>query len=186
MLVIMKTWRSLLLAIVLFLIVPSQTVRSETNQLSKDDFSCPQDLQQLTSLLLKDLPDYSNRVIQRTQRINREAGIRNFIITASPAEFEPLDLPQIQYNPLSNQQPKQVFFTVLERQYNQNQITNIQTYHWLFLTETKNGWQVVMMFSRFGNSQGSTPAPPQETTNGIIGQGVQLWLKDCHAGTVRL
>jgi hypothetical protein len=168
----MKIWRSPILAIVLFLVVPTQAVSSETNQLSNNGFSCPQ--------------DYSNRVIQRTQRINREAGIRNFIITASPAEFEPLDLPSIQYHPISNQQPKQVFFTVLERQYNQNKITNIQTYHWLFLTKIKGGWQIIMMFSRFGNSRGTIPAPPIETTNGIIGQGIQLWLKDCRAGTVRL
>lgn len=182
----MKIWRSPILAIVLFLVVPVQAISSETNQLSNNDFSCPQELRQLISLLLKDLPDYSNRVIQRTQRINREAGIRNFIITASLAEFEPLDLPSIQYHPISSQQPKQVFFTVLERQYNQNKITNIQTYHWLFLTKTKDGWQVVMMFSRFGNSRGAISAPPIETTNGIIGQGIQLWLKDCRAGTLRL
>ncbi len=176
-------WRSHILAAVLFLIIPIESVRSDTG----DSLSCPDDLKQLTSLLLKDLPNYSNRVIQRTQRENRKAGIRNFIITAGQAEFEPLELPRIQYNPIDDEDPQQVFFTVLERQYKNNKITNIQTYHWLFLTQTDLGWQTVMMFSRFGNSKETKPpAPPRETTDGIIGQGVQLWLKDCRAGRVRL
>ena len=182
----MQAWRSPILAIVLFLIVPIRFVYGETNQSLTNSFSCPGDLRQLTSLLLKDLPQYSNRVIQRTQTANREAGIRNFIVTASQAEFEPLNLPRIQYDRIDSREPEQVFFTVLERQYSNNRIINTQTYHWLFLTQTSNGWQTVMMFSRFGNSQnGQPPTPPRETTNGIIGQGVQLWLKDCRAGTVR-
>ncbi len=182
----MQAWRSPILAIILFLIIPIKLVYGETNQSSTNSFSCPEDLRQLTSLLLKDLPQYSNRVIQRTQTANREAGIRNFIVTASQAEFEPLDLPRIRYNQIDNREPEQVFFTVLERQYSNKRIINIQTYHWLFLTQTSNGWQTVMMFSRFGNSQAGQPStPPRETTNGIIGQGVQLWLKDCRAGTVR-
>jgi len=115
----------------------------------KDSFTCTGNLEELTTLLLKDLPSYSNRVIQRTQKINQSAG--------------------------------------LERQYIDNQIIDIQTYHWLFLTQTDSGWRTVMMFSRFGNSaKNMPPTPPRETTNGIIGQGVKLWLKDCRAGTVRV
>ena len=149
-------------------------------------FSCPEDVRELTDLLLQDLPSYSNRVIQRTQDRNQEAGIENYIITASRAEFEPLDLPRIQYSQIDDQDPEQVFFTVLERQYIQGEIVEIQTYHWLFLTLTDSGWRTVMLFSRFGNSQDNVPpAPPRETTNGIIGSGVQLWLRDCRAGTVR-
>lgn len=177
-------WRSHILAAVLLLIVPIKLVHGETN--SGDNLSCPDDLEKLTALLLKDLPNYSNRVIQRTQREHRKEGVRNFIITASKAEFEPLKLPRIQYNQIDDQDPDQVFFTVLERQYNNNKVINIQTYYWLFLTQTNKGWQTVMMFSRFGNSQETKPpAPPRETTDGIIGQGVQLWLKDCRRGRIR-
>lgn len=180
------TWRSHILAAIVCIFVPIQSVSSETES-SQAEFSCPEDIEQLTALLLEDLPNYSNRVIQRTQRANREAGIRNFIITASQAEFEPLPLPQIQYSSIDRQDPEQVFFTVLERQYKNNQIANIQTYHWLFLTKTDSGWQTVMMFSRFGNPQQTQPpTPPRETTDGIIGRGVQLWLNDCRAGTVRI
>ena len=177
----MKIWRSHILAIVL-LIIPIQLVSSQESA----EFSCPDDIRQLTSLLLEDLPGYSNRIIQRTQPANREAGIRNFIITAGKSEFEPLDLPRIQYNQIDDQDPEQIFFTVLERQYNGDKVTTIETYHWLFLTQTSDGWNTVMMFSRFGNSKATKPpAPPQETTNGIIGQGVQLWLKDCRGGSLR-
>ena len=182
----MQLWKSGMLAIIVFLIMPIKLVDSEVNYSSEDNFTCPDDLRQLTSLLLKDLPDYGNRVIQRTQSRNRQAGIRNYIITASKAEFEPLNLPRIQYNPIDDQEPKQVFFTVLERQYNNNKIIKIQTYYWLFLTQTSEGWRMVMMFSRLGNSTANKPpSPPIETSNGIIGRGVQLWLKDCRAGTVR-
>ncbi|MGF1540672.1 MAG: hypothetical protein ACFCU5_09515 [Pleurocapsa sp.] len=164
--------------------------------------TCPADLQNLTPLLLKDLPDYSNRVIQRTQKLHRDRNIYRYIITAGKAELEPLNLPQIQYNSGDSQPPKQVFFTVLEREYSNNQKTEIQTYHWLFLTPTANGWQLVTMFSRFGDSseitrrsafrgllettptQNTPPTPPKETSNGIIGRGIQLWLRDCQAGRI--
>jgi hypothetical protein len=153
---------------------------------TEDGFSCPDDVKDLTALLLKDLPAYSNRVIQRTQDLNQRAGIENYIITASEGEFEPLNLPRLQYDQIDNQDPEQIFFTLLERQYINRQIVDIETYHWLFLTKTDSGWRTVILFSRFGNSaENQPPAPPRETTDGIIGRGVQLWLRDCRAGTIR-
>ena len=147
--------------------------------------TCPADIENLTTLLLKDLPDYSNRVIQRTQKLHRDRDIYRYIITAGKAEFESLNLPRIQYNLRDPQPPEQVFFTVLEREYSDHQKTEIQTYHWLFLTPTADGWQLVTMFSRFGDStQNNPPAPPKETSNGIIGRAVQLWLRDCQAGRI--
>ena len=158
----------------------------EDTQSDPELFTCPDNIQELTSRLLQDLPSYSNRVIQRTQDLNQSAGIENYIIIASKADLEPLDLPRIQYSQIDNQDPEQVFFTVFERQYIEGEIVEIQTYHWLFLTNTDSGWRTVMLFSRFGNSRDNVPpAPPRETTNGIIGRGVQLWLRDCRAGTVR-
>ncbi|MEL6929185.1 MAG: hypothetical protein AAFO95_11165 [Cyanobacteria bacterium J06600_6] len=151
---------------------------------SEDVFTCPNDLQQLSSLLLKDLPAYSNRIIQRTQDINQAAGIENYILTAGEAELEPQKLPRLQYDRLDETDPEQIFFTVLERQYINGKIVDLQTYHWLFLTQTKSGWRTVILFSRFGNSRQNPPTPPRETTNGIIGQGVQLWLRDCRAKSV--
>ena len=170
---------------------PIKLVSQDNNQ--ADIFTCPQDLKTLTALLLKDLPAYGNRVIQRTQDINQAAGIENYLLTASEAEFEPLGLPRLQYDRIDDRDPEQIFFTVLERQYIDGKIVDIQTYHWLFLTQTDSGWRTVILFSRFGNSDRSrgdsrispTPAPPRETTNGIIGQGIQLWLRDCRADAVR-
>lgn len=155
------------------------------NQADTED-TCPDNPKELMPLLLNDLPAYSNRVIQRTQNLNQSAGTKNYIITASEAEYEPLNLPRIQYNPIDDHDPEQVFFTVLERQYINNRIVKIPTYHWLFLTQTASGWRMVMMFSRFGTANSKPPTPPRETTNGIIGRGVQLWLRDCRARTVRL
>ena len=175
--------------------VPLLVANESAVKTSQESFICPHQLPELTALLLRDLPAYSNRIIQRSQDLNQAAGNENYIITASQAEFEPLDLPRLSYDqskdigdreafPEGNRQPEQVFFTVLERQYVQGKIVDTQTYHWLFLTLTHSGWRTVMLFSRFGNSQAGLATPPQETTNGIIGRGVELWLRDCRAGTV--
>ena len=152
----------------------------------EEEFFCPDELSELVPLLLEDLPAYSNRVIQRTQDRNQAAGIENYIITASKAEYQPLKLPRLQYDSISDRDPQQVFFTVFERQYINGKTVEIETYHWLFLTQTDSGWRIVMLFSRFGNAADEKPpTPPRETTNGIIGRGVQLWLRDCRANAVR-
>jgi hypothetical protein len=168
-------------------IIVTNTVVNSTKNPTKKKSTCPNNVPELTKLLLKDLPAYGNRVIQRTQVRNQAAGIENYILTASQAEFKPLQLPRLPYDQIdAAQEPTQVFFTVLERQYIQDEIVDISSYHWLFLTSTTKGWQTVMLFSRFGNTtENSPPAPPRETTEGIIGQGIQLWLRDCNAGTVR-
>ena len=145
--------------------------------------SCPEDIETLTSLMLKDLADYGNRVIQRTQHSHRREGFDSYIIFAGKSEFEPLNLPQFQYNPFKESKTEQIFFTTSERQYidNTKQIET-QNYHWLFLTPTSNGWHMVTMFSRFSPSaQKDLPTPPIESSKGIIGQAVSLWLRDCRA-----
>ena len=186
----MVQWRSRILATAILLAMGlgwrnNLAYSVEPSTTTEDNFTCPDDVKQLTALLLEDLPSYSNRVIQRTQDLNQAAGIKNYIITASEAEFEPLELPRLQYNPIDDKDPEQVFFTVFERQYIDRKIVEIQTFHWLFLTQTDSGWRTVMMFSRFGNNNDRPPTPPKETTNGILGRGVQLWMRDCRAGTVR-
>ena len=155
---------------------------------------CSQEVESLTDILLKELPDYSNRVIQRTQNLNQEEGISTYIVAAGKGQLEPLDLPQIQYNTVATESTKQIFFTTLERQYITENLTaqlpktrklERETYHWLFLTPTNHGWRMVTMFSRFGSAaQNNLPTPPQESSNGIIGQAIQLWLRDCRAGKI--
>ena len=110
----------------------------------EEEFFCPDELSELVPLLLEDLPAYSNRVIQRTQDRNQAAGIENYIITASKAEYQPLKLPRLQYDSISDRDPQQVFFTVFERQYINGKTVEIETYHWLFLTQTDSGWRIVM------------------------------------------
>jgi hypothetical protein len=188
----LRLLRTAILSIFLFEPVLSRPIYAmpklaadDLKNLTAKSFTCPNNLHKLTPLLLKDLPAYSNRIIQRTQNLNQAAGIKNYIVTASKAEFEPLNLPRLPYDQ-TGQDPKQVFFTVLERQYIRDKIVEIQTYHWLFLTQTKSGWRTVMLFSRYGNAANNQPpAPPRESTNGIIGRGVQLWLRDCRANAVR-
>jgi hypothetical protein len=179
---------SVILTVISFFNISAAAVKSQSvdrlnkNQTIVELSTCPSDVETLTTLLLKDLPSYANRVIQRTQKLNRDAGFDSYVVLAGRAEFEPLNLPQINYNPNDSEPPQQVFFTTLERHYYQNQKREIQTYHWLFLTETDSGWRMVTMFSRFGGSaQEYPPTPPQESSNGIIGQAVNLWLRDCRS-----
>ena len=145
--------------------------------------SCPQDVENLTSLMLKDLANYGNRIIQRTQDSHRREGFDSYVVFAGKSEFEPLNLPQFTYNPVKKNNTEQIFFTTSERQYidNTRQIET-QNYHWLFLTLTPSGWRMVTMFSRFSPpTQKNLPTPPIESSKGIIGQAVNLWLRDCRA-----
>lgn len=156
--------------------VDRQTQNTQNN-------SCPEDVETLTSLMLKDLADYGNRVIQRTQHSHRREGFDRYIIFAGQSEFEPLNLPQFQYNPVKESNIEQIFFTTSERQYIDNtRQVETQNYHWLFLTPTPSGWRMVTMFSLFdSSSQKNLPTPPIESSKGIIGQSVSLWLRDCRA-----
>ncbi|HEY9693529.1 MAG TPA: hypothetical protein V6D15_15070 [Oculatellaceae cyanobacterium] len=153
--------------------------------------TCPADVQDLTTLLLRDLPSYANRVIQRSRRIARKAEISAlYVIVAGRPEFIPLSLKPGEYSsttaPDVLEQPQQVFFTTLERQYADGKVFELQNFHWLFLTNTDSGWRLALMYSRFSPSPSVKPAtPPQESSNGIMGQAIRVWLKDCNAGAVR-
>ena len=178
-------------------VLGEQSIEQVVKSDAKNNY-CSQEVESLTDILLKELPDYSNRVIQRTQNLHQGAGISTYILAAGKAEFEPLDLPQIEYNTEYNtaavESTKQIFFTTLERQYITKNLPaqlpktrkiERQIYHWLFLTPTNHGWRMVAMFSTFGSSeQNNLPTPPQESSKGIIGQAIQLWLRDCRAGKV--
>ncbi|MBW4576512.1 MAG: hypothetical protein KME08_14650 [Aphanothece sp. CMT-3BRIN-NPC111] len=152
---------------------------------------CPADVETLTALMLRDLPSYANRVSQRSRRV----GITTYntpvyVIVAGRPEFAPLSLGPGQYSPTDPaavpEAPNQVFFTTLERQYSSGKAFELQQFHWLFLTYTQFGWQVAMMYSQIGSyPDGSPPTPPRESSNGIIGQGVRTWLRDCRAGALR-
>jgi hypothetical protein len=144
--------------------------------------SCPNDVESLTMLLLKDLPNYANRVIQRSTQASQENLGQLYILFAGKPEFEPLKLNYYSNLPgteVNSESTQQVFFTTLERYYQNNQIKQRQSYYWMFLVQTQKGWQLVMIFSSFGSSLTEKPPyPPIESSQGIIGQAVSLWLRD--------
>lgn len=143
---------------------------------------CPSELEPLTKALLRDLPQYINRLSH--QRGGSQAS--HYAIATSQPNFTPL--PVITSTP----DPKQgglyqVFFTVLERQYDTRQKTDSQSYHWLFLAHTETtGWQLAILYSRNGfyPDTNREPSPLRETTQEATGRAIRLWLRDCQAGAV--
>lgn len=165
------------------------TAQIQSSSLLAKSLKCPDDVETLISLMLRDLPSYANRVRQRSRRLNETSNIVNYVVLAGRPEFEPLTLGPGQYTSLPPtadvEPPQQVFFTTLERQYRGNEASQLQLYHWLFLTKTSDGWRLAMMFSQIGSSSGRPPTPPQESSEGIVGQAVNTWLRDCRAGAIR-
>lgn len=165
---------------------PKSIDQSRPTQPSK----CPADVKTLTSWLLKDLPSYANRVLRQARRLDRKNNGGSYVVLAGNPEFEPLTLGPGQYNPPTSapdlEPPQQVFLTTLERQYIGGKAIESQHYHWLFLTQTPEGWRLAMIFSQIGSSlPGRAPTPPRESSNGVIGQAVTIWLRDCRAGGIR-
>ncbi len=164
---------------------------SADGSVSTPSSKCPADVKTLTSLLLRDLPNYANRVLRRARRLDR-ATVDSFsyVIVAGNPEFEPLILGPGEYTPSISasdlELPYQLFFTTLERQYVRGKAIESQHYHWLFLTQTPQGWRLAMMFSRIGSYLPErSPTPPRESSNGVVGQAVNIWLRDCRAGAIR-
>ena len=158
---------------------------------------CPDDMETLTNLMLRDLPSYANRVTQRARlRDTADATLRDrsldvygYFIVAGRAEFAPLTLGPGEYMPtIPNERDRvqQVFFTTLQRRYTSTNVVEIQDYHWLFLTKAESGWRLVMMYSATGLYPGGRPpTAPRESSNGVVGKAIELWLRDCRAGVVR-
>lgn len=150
--------------------------------------SCPQEVETLVHLMLSDLAGYANRVMTRSRLSDRLVSYRTYILLAGKPEFAPLDLttPPTSTPTAADPSVQQVFFTTLERQYSSDRVVDVQNYHRLLLVRTESGWRPVMLFTRFGSSQpDQPPLPPQETSNGVIGRAVDLWLRDCRAGVIR-
>lgn len=136
----------------------------------------------------------------------------NVVVIAGLPDFTPIDLSD--YSPVdtptdaitngdagsdstapADSPLQQVFFTTLERQYWQNQLVSLQNYHWLFLVQHQDGWYMALLYSSLGRYTASAnplelvagqrpPTPPEESSDGIIGQAIRLWLRDCRAGAV--
>ena len=144
--------------------------------------ACPTEFQPLVQQLLQDLPSYANRA-------NVLAGTpQRYLILASGADFTPLPLTaspdalEVGAAARSSAEPQQVFFTTLARRYQNTQVTDIQEYHWLFLTQNSKGWWFAMMQSVRGTyPQLGPPSPPRDSSEGKLAQAIRLWLRDCRA-----
>jgi hypothetical protein len=145
--------------------------------------ACPSILPALIDRMLPDLPSYINRV-----RIG--AGItKSYILLAAKPELEPLSPSWLTTLPAPAQasEVKQVFFTTLMRRYDGGRITNLQEYHWVFLAQQPQDWQLVMMYSTLGVYPATAeqpPLPPRDSSDGSVAQAIKTWLRDCHSGNV--
>jgi len=151
--------------------------------------SCPNDVDNLTTLLVRDLPAYANRTSQRAFNSERSVNPLSYVIVAGKPEIASLTLGPGPYLPIGSPPDpslRQMFITTLRRSYTADRAIELQEYHWLFLTQAQDGWRMAMMFSQIGSyPAGQPPSPPRESTEGSIGQAVSLWLRDCRAGRIR-
>jgi len=168
----------------------SGIARSAESSFIRPRATCPDQLESLVALLLRDLPSYANRVSQRSYIENFRITdyIPGTIIVAGQPEFQPIELPAREY---ASMQPEdttqQVFFTALERQYTRQRIVDLQHYYWLFLTQTQDGWRMVLLFSSLGSTTtDEPPTPPQDASQGVVAQAIRLWLRDCRAGSIQI
>ncbi len=171
--------------------VGAESVESPHSNGAQSSICSEQSLETLTTHLLRDLPSYANRAIQRSRRLSRKTDVYSYMLVAGKPEFTPLPLnpreDKIQETPKNSQETKQVFFTTLGRQYTGGKAVELQEFHWLLLTKSDSQWRVVMMFSQTGSyPKDKPPTPPRESSNGVVAQGIKTWLRDCHAGAVNI
>lgn len=143
---------------------------------------CPTEVQPLTTALLRDLPSYLNR--QSHQRAGSQAG--RYALLANQPDFRPLPIRTSYPDPHAGGL-HQIFFTLLERQYDTRQATEYQTYHWLFLAHTpQQGWNLAILYSREGPypSADQPASALQDATRLATGRAIRQWLRDCQAGAV--
>lgn len=150
--------------------------------------SCSEEtLATLTPQLMRDLPNYANRAIQRSRRLSRSVDIFSYVLVAGKPEFKPLPLKPGEDPAVESKGVNQIFFTTLERQYLNQRATLLQEFHRLLLTKTPDGWSLVMMFTQTGAyPQNQVVSPPRDSTNSAIAQGIKDWLRDCDAGSIKV
>ncbi|MBE9138608.1 hypothetical protein IQ254_15650 [Nodosilinea sp. LEGE 07088] len=156
--------------------------------------ACPTDPEVLVNQLLADLPSYANRVASRQLDLSHQPlGPVTSVLVASPPDLTPIALatltPDASTPPTAPHETlQQVFFTTLERQYRPAQTVDLQQHHWLFLADAEDGWYLAMLYSSLAPAPDAIaprpPTPPRESSEGIVGQAVRLWLRDCRAGAV--
>jgi hypothetical protein len=148
--------------------------------------TCPTNIASLANLLARDLPSYTNRVIQRRRKLSDN--LYSSILAVGKPDFQPIEIVSREYPPQFPQSaPSQLFLSSLERQYTGIKAADLQQFHWLFLAQTSLGWRLVNIYSR--TSTGARVAdspltPPIESSKSSIGEAVRLWLNDCYFGKI--
>ena len=148
--------------------------------------TCPEKLDSLTNLLVRDLPSYGNRIVQ--QRRKRTDNVYNSIEVASIPELKPIDIVSREYPPQYPQSaPSQVFVTTLENQYTGIRSVKLQQFHWLFIAKTRQGWRLANIYTRTGGFPlaNNLISPPIESSKTIVGEAIRIWLNDCYLGRIR-
>lgn len=160
--------------------------KNKTPQFIRPRTVCPATVEPLTAALLRDLPQYINRFYTRV--VQDQTGGLLYAIGATQPDFVPLPAQSSEYPNPVDPNLHQIFFTVLERQYWGQRMVEFQHYHWLFLAKTTDGWRIALMFSRLGSYPTETQpiTPPRESSQSITAQAIQVWLRDCRAGAVKL
>lgn len=155
---------------------------------------CPDTIESLMPLLLRDLPSYANRVIARSRSRSRATDLPpSYVLLAGPPDYRPLPanleaLGLAEYQAIApDEQPQQVFFTTLERQYGYGGYARLQGFYWVFLTQQADQWHLAGVRSSVGGYPQRQPAsPPRDSSEGVVAQAIRLWLRDCHAGSIRV
>ncbi len=149
--------------------------------------TCSANLASLSNLLVRDLPSYTNRVIQRRRKLSDR--LYSSILAVGKPEFTPIEILSREYPPQFPQAaPSQVFISTLERQYTGAKFDELQQFHWLFLAKTKVGWRLVNIYTRTSTpsrTSDSPISPAVESSKTSVAEGVRLWLNDCYFGKIR-
>jgi hypothetical protein len=148
--------------------------------------SCPTNVASLADLLVRDLPSYTNRVIQRRRKLSDK--LYSSILAVGKPDLTPIAIISREYPPQFPQAaPAQIFITSFERQYTEIKSTDLQQFHWLFLAKTNLGWRLVNIYTRTSTNtftNDSPITPPIESSKSSIAEAVRLWLNDCYFGNI--
>ncbi len=148
--------------------------------------TCPTNIDSLGKLLVRDLPSYTNRVIQRRRKLADK--LYSSILAVGKPDFTPITIISREYPPQFPQAaPAQIFISSLERQYTGIKSTDLQQFHWLLLAKTNLGWRLVNIYSRISTdtrTNDSPITPAIESSKSTIGEAIRLWLNDCYFGKI--
>ena len=143
--------------------------------------TCPEAIESISVLLVRDVPSYGNRAIIRGRSRSDMAELTQIVVASQP-ELEPIAVASLKPDPNLHQ----VFLTTLERQASAQKNYEFQQYHWIFLVKTRTDWRFVKSFSRTSRyPKGDWITEIHDSSQSAIAQGIRTWLRDCAAGSIQ-